>query len=106
MTPWEEHAIWTETAIFEDFFRGVDIDDEKKLGLAEKYARMVAEEPLRLKALAAYYLENTTHDRGVAGGILDRAVGQAIDMLMPYMRASQPQWARVILDGESVTDHS
>ena len=106
LTALEEYVVWVETDIFLDFFHGVGIGDVKKLELAEEYARMLVDEPHRLKVLAAYYLENTVHDRWVVGGILDCAVDQAIGMLMPYVRESQPRWVRVILDRESVTDDS
>ena len=51
-------------------------------------------------------LENTVHDGGVRGGILDRTLDEAIDVLTPNVRRLQPGFASVLLDGESVVADS
>jgi len=93
----EIHTIRSEASCAVDELDGLDgVGERMKLEFLEKHVRWLAAEPLRVKVLGAYHLENVVHDRPVVGGILDRAIDDVLDVLTPYVRALQPGYAGVL----------
>ena len=77
LSDWEQHVLVTEVSIAVDTLFALELSIADKAKVAEELAGIYVEEPMRLKSLVAYHMENIIWDalgrtNGVLGVALDR----------------------------------
>lgn len=98
----ETETIRSECEWALDDLHGLSISEADKLEFVAVHARALAEEPLKVKVLSGWYVDSgLVGGETVVDGIVGRAIDEAIETLIPYVRTVHPKWAETVMGGGS-----